>query len=172
MTARKDPKDLISKKPCLPPKIKLKRGRPAVYSEDIDENVRRLCLLGLSDTEIAEYLQISRKTMWDWDNAHPTFVNARAEGRVKADAKVASALHDRALGINYKEQQPVKLRIGQFEDKVELVEVDRYIPPDTHAAALWLSNRQRGRWSIKPLTDGEAGGEEVNIKITGGLPDE
>lgn len=162
------------KRPNLPPKLNLKRGRPTVYEPGMDENVRRLCLLGLSDAEIAEYLGISAEVLWKWDNKHPSFVNARAEGRIKADARVASSLYDRATGLTIVKQQAVKLRDGENSDKIEIVEITEEIIPDTHAAALWLSNRQRGRWSIKPIdpaSEGPEGGGNA-IKITGGLPDE
>ena len=161
------------KKPNLPPDIKRETGRPPIYHEGLDENVRRLCLLGLSDQEIAEYLGINDKTMWQWDNDHPSFCNARKEGRVKADARVAAALYDRAIGMTYKEQQIVRLKKNRDEEEAKIMEVDKVIIPDTHAAALWLSNRQRGRWSIKPIVAGEGGDSDANtIKIVGGLPDE
>jgi hypothetical protein len=48
-----------------------------------------------------------------------------------------------------------------------------HYPPDTNAASLWLSNRQRGRWKLKPTEDDtrdDGGGR--SIRIYGGLPDE
>lgn len=157
------------KRPNLPPQRA--GGRPSVYDSALDEQARRLCLLGLTDTEICEYFGINSKCMWRWDKEHPSFYNARKDGRIKADAHVAASLHDRAIGIRYTEKQAVKVRSGQYTDEVVLADVEKYVPPDTHAAALWLSNRQRGRWSIKPMNSEESEAEP-KVKIVGGLPDE
>lgn len=47
--------------------------------------------------------------------------------------------------------------------------VEHY-PPDTAAASLWLANRQRGKWKLKPGEDEASQG--VTINVVGGLPDE
>jgi hypothetical protein len=171
MTARKDPATLKRKLPNPPPTIKMKRGRPPVYNTDIDENVRRLCLLGLSDAEIAEYLCITPATMWNWDKLYPSFLSARAEGREKADAEVADSLRKRAIGYSHR-----TVKTTYVDAKVVREEhTELHYPSDTNAAALWLSNRQRGRWKLRPTED-DAGGDDgertLNIRITGGLPDD
>lgn len=68
------------------------------------------------------------------------------------------------------EEQAIKVRVSQFEDKIEIVKVKKFIPPDYNSAALLLSNRQRGRWSLK--SDDTAADAGVTVNVTGGLPDE
>ena len=48
-------------------------------------------------------------------------------------------------------------------------EYTEHYPPDTAAASLWLSNRQRGRWKLKPEDENAVA---ISVKVTGGLPDE
>jgi hypothetical protein len=168
-TARKDPATLKRKQPNLPPTVKMKRGRPVVYNTDIDESVRRLCLLGLSDAEIAEFLGINPTTMCKWDNAHPSFFNARIEGRTKADAEVADALRRSAIGYDRPAEKVFLTKDGEI---VRASYIEHY-PPNGSNAALWLANRQRGRWKLKPTEDDardEDGGR--SIRIYGGLPDD
>jgi hypothetical protein len=169
MTARKDPSTLKIKKPNLPPIVKMKTGRPTVYTTDIDENVRRLCLVGLTDAEIAQYLGITPDTMYDWDKIHPSFLQARVEGRTKADAEVADSLRKCANGYDRKSE---KIFLGPGGKVIRVECVDHY-PPNAYAANLWLANRQRGKWKLKPTEDDardDDGGR--SIRIYGGLPDE
>ena len=74
-----------------------------------------------------------------------------------------------------KRQIPIKVRISQFEEEVQIVTVEEELPPDTNAANLWLANRQRfsGRWKLKPDIEPKDNGDEdqPTIKIVGGLPD-
>jgi hypothetical protein len=166
MTARKDPDTPKRKQPNLPPKIKL--GRPTVYTQELDEHARRLCLLGLTDDELAEYFGITRHGISRWDKLHPSFLSARAEGREKADAQVADSLHKRAMGYTHR-----AVKIMVVDKTVVREEYIEHYPPDTNAAALWLANRQRGRWKLKPTEDDtrdEDGGR--SIRIYGGLPDD
>lgn len=54
----------------------------------------------------------------------------------------------------------------------EIVRADyeEHYAPDTHAAALWLSNRQPGRWKLKSSSD-VSGDVGVTVKVVGGLPE-
>ena len=171
MTARKDPKPKKQyKKPDPPPRVKLQTGLPAVYNQDIDEHVYRLCLLGLSDAEIAAYLKIAPETMCDWDKKFPSFCQSRARGREIADAEVAASLRKRAIGYQHKAEKIFLTKDGE----IVRAEYTEQYAPDTNAAALWLSNRQRGRWKLKPDADeGKDGSDSAPaIRIVGGLPDE
>lgn len=86
------------------------------------------------------------------------------------DADIAYSLARASKGITYLEKVPVKVRTGQYTEDVKIVEVERYIPPNFNSGQLWLSNRQRGKWKLKQAE--EETNANINIKISGGLPDE
>jgi hypothetical protein len=139
-----------------------------VYTTDIDDHVRRLCLLGLTDEEIAQYLGISHDTMRTWDKVHPYFLAARIEGREKTDAEVADSLRKSATGFERKSE---KIFLGPG-GKIIRAECVEYYPLNAYAANLWLANRQRGRWKMKPTEDDKDEDGGRSIRIYGGLPDD
>lgn len=155
------------RKPKALPKIDLKKGRPTVYQDSCVVLTFRLSLLGLTDEEQASVFDIDTSTLQRWDKEHPEFRDARADGRIKADAKVAASLWDRANGYSH---PAVKIFMPAGADEPVYAEYMEHFPPDTNAAALWLSNRQRGRWKLK--SNDEETNTNINIKIVGGLPDE
>lgn len=108
---------------------------------------------------------MEESTLDKWRKAQPDFSAAYEAGGEAADAEVALALKHRAMGYSHKAEK-IMLGPGGIVLREEYIE---HYPPDTAAASLWLSNRQRGRWKLKPDEETNA---NVNIKITGGLPDE
>lgn len=123
-------------------------GRPTKYDPaSHPERARRLALLGLTDEELCIGFGITRATLQNWDDAHPEFFAARARGKENADAKVAERLYHRALGYHHEDTH-----ISTYQGDVTETPIVKYYPPDTAAAALWLSNRQGGRWKLKSTT--------------------
>lgn len=137
-------------------------GRPTKYKASMDEEVFRLCLLGLKDAEIAFYFNVNESTLNDWKKKHPKFYKSIRAGRVEADGKVTRALYKAALGYNYTE---VKIERLTDEERLSINEggelIDDTIPafkktltlkhvaPDTRAAQFWLKNRRPDLWRDK-----------------------
>lgn len=111
------------------------------------ERARKLALLGMTDEEVAEILGVSRDTLNEWDRVYPEFSDIRARGKVEADARVAASLFERANGYSHDDVYP-----STFQGDVTLTPIVKHYPPDTNAAALWLSNRQGGKWKLKSST--------------------
>lgn len=142
-----------------PAKSKLKRGRPSLYLPEYPEQARKLCLLGLTNDEIAEFFGVNVDTIHEWKKQHRDFSDAIRAGKVKADADVAAKLHERAMGAEWVEDQAFKLKRVEYSptgkkiseiEEVAVVQVRRAAPPDTPALSLWLRNRQPARWRDKP----------------------
>lgn len=110
-----------------------KGGRPTKYREEYDEQVYKLCLLGATDEQLADFFEVAVSTIYEWEKAQPGFSEARKKGKEVADANVAEALYHRALGY---EHDAVKIT----SDGDYFPYVKRY-PPDTAAAFIWLKNR-------------------------------
>lgn len=132
-------------------------GRPTKYLRKYDEQVYRLCLLGAKDTEIAEFFEIAESTLNLWKLKHRTFSESIKAAKIQADATVADSLNQRALGFRWTENQPIKVKTVLYEngkrvsevERVEIVPVERVVPPDTTAAIFWLKNRQPDTWRDK-----------------------
>lgn len=121
------------------------RGRKSDYKEEYSDQVLKLCLLGATDKEIAEFFSVSEQTINRWKKKYPEFLEALKKGKNLADANVASRLYNRAIGYSCKATKFATLD-GRITDQKEYTE---HYPPDTTAAIFWLKNRQPGKWRDK-----------------------
>jgi hypothetical protein len=113
-----------------------KPGRPTKYKPEYAEQVYKLCLLGATDEQIADFLDVDVATVYRWANDISEFCEARKNGKERADANVAEALYHRALGYSHAEEKI-------FQNNGEVIRADtvKHYPPDTAAAFIWLKNR-------------------------------
>jgi hypothetical protein len=140
--AKKAPKKKYKKKGVHP----LAHGRPTKYLKEYDEQVFKYALLGIHDDHMADLFQVTRSTFYEWKANHPSFSDAIANGKEKADAEIANAMYHRAKGYEWEEDQIVKLKTGPCSEQVVTKKVKKKAVPDTNAASLWLRNRQREYW--------------------------
>lgn len=130
-------------------------ARPSSYKPEYAEQAYRLCLLGATDAEIAEFFGVSEQTVNNWKKAHPAFLESLKEGKRIADGRVAESLFRRALGYSHPED---KIFNQGPEKEPLIVPTTKHYPPDTTAAIFWLKNRQPQKWRDKP--EGEQGDDE------------
>lgn len=133
-------------------------GRPSKYKPEYDEQAGRLCMLGATDAEMADFFGISVRTLYRWKTESESFCQALNIGKEHADARVKRSLYMRATGYDFTEQQAFKVKVSQHEEKVEVVDVDRHMPPDTTAAIFWLKNRDPRNWRDRVEHTGADGG--------------
>lgn len=131
----------------------IKEGRPTDYREVYVEQVRKLCLLGATDVQIADIFGVSEPTLNAWKKEHPEFLKSMNDGKLTADAEVASKLYHRACGYSHK---AVKIFMPAGAVAPVYAPYTEHYPPDTQAATRWLGNRQRKLW-----------GERTEIAHTG-----
>jgi hypothetical protein len=120
------------------------------YKEHYAERAFKLCLLGLKDDEIAASFDISPRTLANWKDRHPEFMQALKKGKEQADADIANSLYHRAKGYSKKVIEPVVTKDGVIE-----IEKTIYYPPDTTAIIYWLKNRQPHKWRDKREIEGD-----------------
>lgn len=130
-----------------------KDGRPTDYQEEFAAQAEKLCLLGATDDELADFFGVHRSTIYRWKHVHDDFCDAVKSGKEKADERVERSLYQKATGYNYTEQQAIKVKKGQHEEEVEVVEVEKHAPADTTAAIFWLKNRRKDQWRDKQELD-------------------
>lgn len=131
---------------------------------------------GLTEEEIAENMGISRSTLSEWKNKYPDISDTLKKNKEIADARVEDALFKKALGEVKKVLRPIKVKEVKYDngkkvsekERIELVEEEIYIPPDTTAQIYWLKNRKKETWKdrwpeVKTIDNGDNDGGVVII---------
>ena len=118
--------------------------RPTKYQEANAEQARKLCLLGYTDAELADFFEVSEATINNWKLDHSEFLESIKKGKAVADGDVASNLYHRAMGYTAKEKREEKTAEGFKE-----VDAEKHIPGDVTAMIFWLKNRQKDKWREK-----------------------
>lgn len=134
-------------------------GRPTDYKDEYCEQVEKLCRLGATDKEIADFFDVVESTINLWKLEHSKFSESIKKGKIVADAEVANSLYHRAKGYQHPD-----VDIKVIEGKIVMTSLIKYYPPDTVAGIFWLKNR-RGkikqdegqRWADKQELTGEGG---------------
>jgi hypothetical protein len=128
-----------------PPRSRRAIGRPSFKSSYV-QRAFDFCLLGLTDERIAELFNVLPRTLTTWKKTYPSFRRAFERGRDEADAKIAKALYQRAMGYSHPAE---KIHVTKDGDVVKVPYTQHY-PPDSAALAFYLSNRSRAMWRTKP----------------------
>lgn len=143
-------------------------GRPTEYEPEFAEQAEKLCLLGATDDELADFFKVHRSTIYRWKHTYDDFCDAIKSGKEKADERVERSLYQKATGYNYREEQAIKVKVEQHKEEVEVVEVEKHSPADTTAAIFWLKNRRKHEWRDKhdhELSGPNGGAVEVVQRI-------
>ncbi|EPC6088492.1 terminase [Citrobacter freundii] len=119
-------------------------ARPTKYQEAYAEQARKLCLLGYTDAELADFFEVSESTINKWKIDYPGFSESIKKGKVIADGDVTDRLYQRAIGFVAPD---VDIRV--IDNKIVETPLEKHYPPDTAAAIFWLKNRQKDKWREK-----------------------
>lgn len=131
------------------------RGSPTKWKDQFLKDAEKLCLLGMTDAELAVYFEVCEDTINTWKKVHIKFGRVLKESREIADANVAKRLYKRAMGYSHPDTQAKWVESDVFdpdtetyrkEGRWEYAKLTKHYPPDTKAASMWLYNRQRRRW--------------------------
>ncbi len=125
-------------------------GRPTSYRKEYAQQAFRLCLLGATDQELADFWGVRKQTVYDWRKRHPKLDEAILAGKLDADNKVAQSLYRRALGYSHK---AVKIVADAKTGADHTVDYTERYPPDTTACIFWLKNRRPDLWRDKKEID-------------------
>lgn len=142
-------------------------GRPADYLTEYDLQAEKLCKLGATDKELADFFEVCEATINNWKLAHPSFVESIKKGKQLADAEVAEKLYKRATGYSHPD-----VDIKVIDGEIVQTDLTKHYPPDTIAAIFWLKNRQRKKWRDKIETGmTDSNGNDVDIVTLFQIPD-
>lgn len=137
-------------------------GRPTKYDIKYNKQAYKLCLLGATDQELADFFEVAIDTISEWKNVYPKFSASIKRGKAQADANVADRLYKRAMGFEHDSEEIKVVSDGNGQgSSVERVPIRKVYPPDTVAAIFWLKNRQPGKWRDKQDIDHTSGGDKI-----------
>ena len=119
-------------------------GRPTSYKPEYCREAELLCLLGLTDVELAEFFQVSDETIRTWKHKYPEFLGAIENGRILPDAQAAQTLFKLAMGFEHKVEDIVWRNGAPIK-----ISYTKYFPPNFSALSLWLRNRRPDQWRDK-----------------------
>jgi hypothetical protein len=121
-------------------------ARPSKYKPEYAEQARKLCLLGATDQEIADFFDVEVRTVYRWKGDHDEFCQALKAGKEEADARVERSLYQQAIGY---EQDEVKIFMPGGADKPVYAPYRAKVAPNVTAAIFWLKNRRSHDWRDK-----------------------
>lgn len=119
-------------------------GRPSSYKPEYAEQAAKLCALGATDMELANFFDVDTATIYRWRNLHEEFCEAVTCGKEKADERVARSLFNRAVGYTFESE-----KVFQYQGEIVRAKTLEHVPPDVGAAFNWLKNRRPDEWRDK-----------------------
>lgn len=125
-----------------------KRGRPSDYKPEFVAQARKLCLLGATDMELADFFGCGVPTLHRWRAEHPEFQKAIKVGKSESDDRVERSLYQRAVGYSHPD-----VHVSNYQGEVTLTPIVKHYPPDVAAAFIWLKNRRPELWRDKQEID-------------------
>lgn len=119
-------------------------ARPTKYRDEFAEQARKLCALGATAPDLANFFGVAVSTVKLWQVEHKAFSDALKVGKSVADRMVEQSLFRRALGYEHDE---VDIRV--VGTKLVKTPLRKHYPPDTVACIFWLKNRKPKDWRDK-----------------------
>lgn len=103
---------------------------------------------GLSDEQIAKNLGIGIRTLYEYKEKYPQFLQALKKGKEVVDLEVENALLKRALGYDYTEET-TEIKIVAGKETKLVKKVKKHMAGDVLAQMYWLNNRKPTKWKAK-----------------------
>lgn len=142
-------------------------GRPTAYRPEFDEQAAKLCALGATDSDLANFFGVTPRTINNWKARHEGFFQSIKIAKDAADDRVERSLYQRAVGY---EADAVKIFMPAGADKPVYAEYRENIQPDVAAAIFWLKNRRKDQWrdtSRQEQTGPDGGPVKKEVHHTG-----
>lgn len=130
-----------------------KVGRPSSYQPEYAKQAEKLCILGATDVQLADFFGVSIPTLYAWAARNEEFLSALKTGKDAADERVERSLYHKAIGYTFESE-----KIFQHQGEIIRAQTREHVPPDTTAMIFWLKNRRKDLWRDKTEQD-------VNINV-------
>lgn len=123
-------------------------GRPSKFKAEYAKQAEKLCLLGATDEDLADFFSVGIRTISNWKAQHPEFLQALKTAKEAADNRVERSLYQRAVGYSYD-----AVHFSSFQGVVTETPYREHCPPDTTAQIFWLKNRRPDQWRDKQIQE-------------------
>lgn len=114
------------------------------YRPEFCAQATKLCKLGATDEQLADFFEVHRDTIFEWRRTYPEFKVACDVGKDDADNRVVQALFHRAIGYSHE-----AVKMFAYEGTSWSEPYTEHYPPDTTACIYWLNNRRPADWRAK-----------------------
>ena len=141
------------------------RGRPSKYKPEFASQASKLCSLGATDRDLADFFEVTEQTLNNWKGAHPEFFESLKLAKEEADKRVEQSLYRRALGYSHD-----AVHVSNYQGEITLTPIVERYPPDTAACIFWLKNRKPDQWRDK--TDVDVNMKPADVTAEPLAPDE
>jgi hypothetical protein len=143
-------------------------GIPGKYIKLDLKKIYRLCILGMTNEELAEHYDVKYETWSQWCNSKsktykPALTEVIAAGREDIAARVADRLVQRALGYKHKAK---KFFYDSQSGEVVSQEYIEHYPPSEQAAMFILKNKRPQDWKEKQIIEGPNGSAASVVNVT------
>lgn len=125
---------------------KPKGGRPTAYKAEYAGQAKKLCALGATDADLADFFGVAVRTIWNWSTRHEKFLQGLRTGKDVADDRVERSLYHKAIGYTF---ESVKVFMPAGAKEPVYAPIKEHVPPDTTACIFWLKNRRKAEWRDK-----------------------
>ena len=134
-------------------------GRPTKYKPEYVAQAAKLCQLGATDAQLADFFEVSLSTISLWKVEHAEFSDAIKIPKDQANERVAQSLYRRAMGYEHDE-----VDIKVVDKEIVITPIRKYYPPDSTAMIFWLKNRNPEQWrEMKAVELSGPNGGDVQI---------
>ncbi len=123
-------------------------ARPTKYKQEYPAQAAKLCKLGATDAQLADFFGVAVSTVALWKVQYPEFSDAIKVPKAIADEAVEQSLYRRAMGYEHDE---VDIRV--VDHAIITTDIRKYYPPDSTAMIFWLKNRKPEQWRDKVETE-------------------
>lgn len=113
---------------------------------------------GLTEAQIAERMEVSLNSIWQWKKKSEEFSNALKNGKDVVDRKVENSLLKRALGYEYEETTTEVFEFPDGTKRKHVKKITKFVVPDVTAQIFWLKNRKPAEWRDKQVIESTADG--------------
>lgn len=132
-------------------------GRPTSYKPEYAEQAEKLCMLGATDMQMADFFDVAESTLHLWKHTHPEFSEAIKVAKDVADKNVERSLYRKAVGYEFESE-----KVFCSEGVVTRVPIRELVPPSDTAMIFWLKNRKSQDW--RDRTPGSSPEDPLHIK--------
>lgn len=125
-------------------------ARPSKFKPEFVEQAQKLCALGATDEDLADFFGVNRATIWRWAQSNEEFCSTIKAGKAIADSRVEMSLYHKAIGYTF---DSVKVFMPANAPAPVYAPIREHVAPDTTAMIFWLKNRKPQEWRDKQEMD-------------------